>query len=90
MAARCELAAAFLEDLRRIDAQIRETRKMLAAAVAATGTSLTGLFGVGLVIAAAVIATSATFPGFPAEITSPRTMAPRLSRCPPARARSTG
>jgi transposase len=54
-AARCELAAAFLEDLRRIDAQLRETRKRLAAAVAATGTSLTGLFGVGPVIAAAVI-----------------------------------
>ena len=42
-AARCELAAAFLEDLRRIDAQIRETRTKLAAVVAATGTSLTGL-----------------------------------------------
>jgi hypothetical protein len=27
-AARCELAAAFLEDLRRIDAQIRETRRV--------------------------------------------------------------
>src|SRR5690348_12014018 len=54
-AARCELAVAFLEDLRRIDAQIRETRKKLAAAVAATGTSLTKLFGVGPVIAAAVI-----------------------------------
>jgi transposase len=54
-AARCELAAAFAEDLRRIDAQIRETRTKLAAAVAATGTSLTGLSGVGPVIAAAVI-----------------------------------
>jgi transposase len=54
-AARWELAAAFLEDLRRIDAGIRETRKKLAAAVAAAGTSLTGLFGVGPVIAAAVI-----------------------------------
>ena len=32
-AARCELAAAYLEDLRRIDAQLRETRKKLAAAV---------------------------------------------------------
>jgi transposase len=32
-AARCELAAAFLEDLRGIDARIRETRKKLAAAV---------------------------------------------------------
>jgi transposase len=54
-AARGELAAAFLEDLRGIDARIRETRKKLAAAVQATGTCLTGLYGVGPVIAAAVI-----------------------------------
>jgi transposase len=54
-AARCELAAAFLDDLRRIDAQVRETRKTLATAVQATGTCLTRLFGVGPVIAAAVI-----------------------------------
>jgi transposase len=54
-AARCELAAAFLDDLRRVDARIRDTRKKLAVAVQATGTSLTGLFGVGPVIAAAVI-----------------------------------
>ena len=54
-AARCELAAAFLDDLRRIDAQLRGTRKKLASVVAASGTSLTGLFGVGPVIAAAVL-----------------------------------
>jgi len=54
-AARCELAAAFIDDLRGIDARIRETRKKLAVAVQAAGTSLTGLFGVGPVIAAAVI-----------------------------------
>ena len=54
-AARCELAAAYIEDLRRIDAQLRETRKKLDAAVQASGTSLTGLFGVGPVVAAAVI-----------------------------------
>jgi transposase len=54
-AARCEPAAAFLEDLRGIDAAMRDTRKKLATAVAASGTSLTGLFGVGPVIAAAVI-----------------------------------
>jgi hypothetical protein len=54
-AARCELAAAFLDDLRRIDAQLRETKKKLATAVQATGTCLTGLSGVGPVIAAAVI-----------------------------------
>ncbi len=54
-AARCELAAAFIDDLRGTGARIRATRKKLAAAVAAAGTSLTGLFGVGPVIAAAVI-----------------------------------
>jgi transposase len=54
-AARCELAAAFAEDLRGIDARIRQTRAKPATAIQATGTSLTGLFGVGPVIAAAVI-----------------------------------
>jgi len=54
-AARCGLAAAFLDDLRRIDAQLRETRKKPATAVQAAGTTLTSLFGVGPVIAAAVI-----------------------------------
>ena len=54
-AARWELAAALIEDLRRIDAQLGETRKKLDIAVRASGTSLTGPFGVGPVIAAAVI-----------------------------------
>jgi transposase len=54
-AARCELAAGFPDDLRRVEAQQRGTRKKLAVAVAAAGTSLTGLSGVGPVVAAAVI-----------------------------------
>ena len=54
-AARCELAAAFIEDLRRIDAQRRAVRKKLTTAIQAAGTSLTGLLGVGPVIAAAVL-----------------------------------
>jgi len=53
--ARCELAAEFLADLRRLDAQLRECNKKLAAAVRASGTCLTGLFGVGPVIAGTVI-----------------------------------
>jgi len=92
-AARCELAAAFLEDLRRIDAGIRETRKKLAVTVAAAGTSLTGLFGVGPVIAAAVIGDVrdvSRFPGrdhfaacngtAPIEVSSGQRKACRLSR----------
>jgi transposase len=54
-AARRELAGEFLADLRRIDAQRRDTRKKLAAAVRASGTTVTGVFGVGPVVAAAVI-----------------------------------
>ena len=53
--ARCELAAEFLDDLRRIDTQMRDTRKRLTAAVRASGTTTTDIFGVGPVIAATVI-----------------------------------
>jgi transposase len=53
--ARCELAAEFLAGLRRLDAQLREASKKLATAVRASGTSLTGIFGVGPVIAGTVI-----------------------------------
>jgi transposase len=53
--ARWELAADLLDDLRRTDARLGEVKKKLAAAVQATGTSLTEIFGVGPVIAATVI-----------------------------------
>ncbi|HEX8008533.1 MAG TPA: IS110 family transposase, partial [Trebonia sp.] len=49
--ARLELAA----DLRRIDAQLRETRNKLAAAIRACGSTVTMVFGVGPVVAATVI-----------------------------------
>jgi transposase len=54
-AARRELAGQFLEDLRRIDAQLRDTRKTLAAAVRASGTTLTEVFGFGPVNTGTVI-----------------------------------
>jgi transposase len=54
-AARRELAAQFLEDLRRLDGQLREANKRLAAAVRASGTTLTQVFGVGPVVAGTVI-----------------------------------
>ena len=54
-AARLELAAGMVEDLRRIDGQLRETRKKLDTAVRASGTSLTSLFGIGPVTAATII-----------------------------------
>jgi transposase len=53
-AARRELAAALIEDPRRTGGQPRETRKKPGAAVRASRTSLTSLFGAGPVIAATV------------------------------------
>jgi transposase len=53
--ARAELAAELVADLRRVDALLLETKKKLAVAVRASGTSLTEVFGVGPVIAATVI-----------------------------------
>jgi transposase len=92
-AARCELAAAFLDDLRRIDAQQREVKKKLDTAVRASGTSLTSIFGVGPVVAATVIGDVrdvARFPSrdhfaayngtAPIEVSSGRRKIYRLSR----------
>jgi transposase len=53
--ARCELAAEFLAGIGRLHAQLRETRKKLAEAVRASGTTVTGVFGVGPVVAGTVI-----------------------------------
>jgi transposase len=91
--ARCELAAAFLDDLRRIDAQLLEVKKKLTAAVRASGTTLTGIFGVGPVVAATVIGAVrdvARFPGrdhfaayngtAPIEVSSGHRKIYRLSR----------
>jgi transposase len=53
--ARGELAAELLADMRRLDAQIRESKKKLAVAVRSSGTTVTEIFGVGPVNAATVI-----------------------------------
>src|SRR5262249_25961096 len=53
--ARCELAAEVVDDIRRLDARLREPGKRRPAAVRASGTSLPGMFGVGPVIAGTVI-----------------------------------
>jgi transposase len=53
--ARAELAAGFLADLRHLDGQLRETKKKLAAAVRASRTTLTEVFGVGPVVAGTII-----------------------------------
>ena len=62
--ARAELAAEFLEDMRRLDAQLRGTSKK-PVAVKASGTTLTEVFGVGPVIAATIIGDIADVSRFP-------------------------
>ena len=53
--ARHDLASEHLEDLRRLDAQIAESKKRIADAVTASGTTLTSLVGVGVIVAGMVI-----------------------------------
>jgi transposase len=91
--ARWELAADLLDDLRRADERLREVNKKLKAAVQATGTSLTEIFGVGPVIAATVIGEVADVSRFasrdgfaayngtaPIEVSSGKRKVHRLSR----------
>jgi transposase len=53
--ARHELALELVADVGRLDAQLRTTKKRIAAAVAASKTTTTELFGVGPIVAAIVI-----------------------------------
>jgi transposase len=54
-AARLELAQDLVADLQRIDSQRREVKRRLARIVAASGTTLTEVHGVGPVVAATVL-----------------------------------
>lgn len=64
-AARVELAEELLDDLRRLDTQIKDSRKRLEAVVAASGTTTTKLFGVGPVVAATVVGITGDVDRFP-------------------------
>ena len=64
-AARWILAEQFLTDLRRIDIQRRDVQKKLAAAVQASGTTVTEIFGVGPAVAAAVLGDVGDIARFP-------------------------
>ena len=64
-AARLELAQELLDDLRRLDAQMKESKKRLAAVATASGTTTTTIFGVGPVIATTVIGITGDVSRFP-------------------------
>jgi transposase len=52
---RVDLVAELLDDIRRLDTQLKASHKRIRAAVTASGTSVTELFGVGPIIAATLI-----------------------------------
>jgi transposase len=64
-AARHELAMELVADLVRLEAQRRDARQRISAAVMASKTTLTELFGVGPIIAATVIGDVADISRFP-------------------------
>src|SRR5215216_6828378 len=64
-AARHELGLELITDLSRLDAQLRDNRRRIAAAVEASKTTVTELFGVGPIVAAIVIGDVADVSRFP-------------------------
>jgi transposase len=63
--ARRDLALELLDDLHRVDDQMPESKKRIAEAVTASGTTLTELFGVGPVVAALIIGYTGDVARFP-------------------------
>ncbi|MGH9287951.1 MAG: IS110 family transposase [Acidimicrobiales bacterium] len=66
-AARVELAEELLDDLRRVDRQIAESKKRLEQVVAASGTTVIDIFGVGPVVTATVIGVTGDIGRFPSR-----------------------
>jgi transposase len=64
-AARVELAEELLDDLRRVDHQRSESKKRLERVVAASGTSVIDIFGVGSVVANTVVGITGDNARFP-------------------------
>jgi len=83
-AIRKDIALEHVEDLRRLDAQMRAIKIRIRAVVAATDTSLTGLFGVGPFVAAIVIGHTGESGGSGPGATTRPTAGLLRSRSPPA------
>ena len=52
---RFDLAVELLDDIRRLDAQLKASHRRIRVAIAASGTTLTDVFGIGPIIAAMLI-----------------------------------
>jgi transposase len=89
-ATRHQLALELLEDIRRLDSQLKESHKRMKIAVRASGTSLIEVFGIGPVLACALIGYTGTSPDSRAETSLPLTTALPPSRSPLVVGRPTG
>lgn len=63
--ARVQLGEELLDDLRRVDRQISESKKRLEQVVAASGTTVRNVFGVGPVVTATVVGITGDVSRFP-------------------------
>jgi transposase len=64
-AARVELAEELLDDLRRVDRQLADSKRRLEQVVAASGTTTISIFGIGPVVAATVVGVTGDIARFP-------------------------
>lgn len=64
---RYDLVAELLEDIRRLDVQLKESHKRIKVAVAASGTSLTDIYGIGPVLAAMLVGYTGDIARFPSR-----------------------
>lgn len=81
---RYELAVELLDDIRRLDAQLKASHKRIRAAVATSSTTVTDIFGIGPIIAAMLIGHSGDIARSATAITTPPTTARHRSSSPPA------
>jgi transposase len=72
---RFDLALELLDDVRRLDAQLKESHRRIRVAIKASGTSLTEIYGVGPIIAATLIGYSGDITRFAAATRTPPTTA---------------
>jgi transposase len=64
---RYDLAVELLDDIERLDAQMKASRKRIRDAVAASNTTVTDIYGVGPILAAALIGYSGDISRFPSR-----------------------
>jgi len=84
------LAVDQVAELRLLDRRTADAAQALGEAVAASGTSLTELLGIGDIVAAKILARTARSPGSRHPRRSRPTAASHRSKCPPATSSGTG